>query len=113
MDKQRLMDIYSQKAMMLGGLKIGGDMEELYGGVKKQKPRAKKNGIKHVMVGGVETKRVAKDRPPRGARSDASKKAAQENPWIKHVKKYAADHNVSYRDALKMPAVKESYKKKN
>jgi len=31
------------------------------------------------------------------------------NPWISHVKQYAADHNVSYREAMK--SAKASYKK--
>lgn len=34
------------------------------------------------------------------------------NPWIKHVKEFALKHNISYRDALKNPQCKASYKKK-
>jgi hypothetical protein len=34
------------------------------------------------------------------------------NAWIAHVKMYAAKHKMSYRDALKNPACKNSYKKK-
>ena len=33
------------------------------------------------------------------------------NKWIMHVKDYAKKHNMSYRDALKNPACKASYKK--
>jgi hypothetical protein len=29
------------------------------------------------------------------------------NPWVSHVKKYALDHNLSYKDALK--EAKDSY----
>jgi hypothetical protein len=34
------------------------------------------------------------------------------NPWIAHVKSWAKAHGKSYRDALKMPACKNAYKKK-
>ena len=34
------------------------------------------------------------------------------NPWIAHVKKYALAHKMNYRDALKNPSCKASYKKK-
>ena len=33
------------------------------------------------------------------------------NPWFAHVKAYAKAHNMSYRDALKNPGCKSSYKK--
>lgn len=33
------------------------------------------------------------------------------NPWIQHVKMYASKHGMSYRDALRSPACKSSYKK--
>lgn len=33
------------------------------------------------------------------------------NSWIQHVKQYAAKHKMSYRDALKHPGCKSSYKK--
>lgn len=33
------------------------------------------------------------------------------NPWITHVKKYASDHNMSYKDA--MVKAKSSYMKQN
>jgi hypothetical protein len=37
--------------------------------------------------------------------------ARKASPWIEHVKKFAADHKISYRDALRNPKCKESYKK--
>lgn len=33
------------------------------------------------------------------------------NKWIAHVKAYASKHGMSYRDALKDPKCKSSYKK--
>jgi hypothetical protein len=33
------------------------------------------------------------------------------NPWIQHVKAFAAKNNMSYSDALKSPACKAAYKK--
>lgn len=33
------------------------------------------------------------------------------NKWIQYVKDYAMKHKMSYRDALKHPACKASYKK--
>lgn len=33
------------------------------------------------------------------------------NKWIAHVKDYAMKHKMSYKDALKHPACKASYKK--
>jgi hypothetical protein len=33
------------------------------------------------------------------------------NPWIKHVKDFAAKHKMSYTAALKDPRCKSSYKK--
>lgn len=33
------------------------------------------------------------------------------NAWIMHVKDYAKKHGMSYRDALKHPGCKSSYKK--
>jgi hypothetical protein len=33
------------------------------------------------------------------------------NPWLAHVKQYAMKHKMSYRDALKDPKTKASYKK--
>lgn len=44
-----------------------------------------------------------------GAKSGGAKRAV--SPWISHVKQYAASHNMSYRDALKDPGCKASYKK--
>jgi hypothetical protein len=32
------------------------------------------------------------------------------NPWISHVKKFAAKHNLKYNEALKDPRCKASYK---
>ena len=32
------------------------------------------------------------------------------NAWIHHVKKYAKEHNMEYRDALKDPKCRTSYK---
>jgi hypothetical protein len=32
------------------------------------------------------------------------------NPWIKHVKKYAKDHGLTYAEALKSPRARSSYK---
>ena len=34
------------------------------------------------------------------------------NPWIAHVKAFAKSKGVSYRNALKMPECRSSYKKK-
>ena len=34
------------------------------------------------------------------------------NPWISHVKAWAAKHKVSYSDALKDAKCKAAYKKK-
>ena len=31
------------------------------------------------------------------------------NPWIKHVKKYASDHNISYGCAISHPDCKNTY----
>ena len=33
------------------------------------------------------------------------------NPWIAHVKAYAAKHKMSYMAAMKSPACKSAYKK--
>jgi len=33
------------------------------------------------------------------------------NPWITHCKQYASKHKMSYRDAIKDPKCKASYKK--
>jgi len=44
-----------------------------------------------------------------GAKSGGAKRAV--SPWILHVKEYAAKHNKTYRDALKDPGCKASYKK--
>ena len=33
------------------------------------------------------------------------------NPWIQHVKSFAKQHGINYRDALKHPNVKSSYQK--
>lgn len=33
------------------------------------------------------------------------------NPWIAHVKSWAKQHSMSYRDALKHPGCKSAYKK--
>ncbi len=33
------------------------------------------------------------------------------NPWITHVKAYAAKNNMSYSEALKSSACKSAYKK--
>lgn len=33
------------------------------------------------------------------------------NPWIAHLKAYAKKHNMSYREAMKDPKCKASYKK--
>lgn len=35
--------------------------------------------------------------------------SAAQNPWIAHVKKFAAQHGISYREALRNPACKASY----
>ncbi len=34
---------------------------------------------------------------------------ARKNPWVSHVKQYAADHNMTYGGAMKDPKCKESY----
>ena len=34
------------------------------------------------------------------------------NPWITHVKKYAAEHNIAYACAIAKPECKNSYTKK-
>ena len=33
------------------------------------------------------------------------------NKWIAHVRQFASKHKMSYRDALKHPSCKSSYKK--
>tara|TARA_R110002126_G_scaffold31387_2_gene101116 strand:- start:1506 stop:1694 length:189 start_codon:yes stop_codon:yes gene_type:complete len=38
------------------------------------------------------------------------KEKAKQNPWIKHVKAYAAKHKISYAEAISKS--KSSYKKK-
>ena len=38
------------------------------------------------------------------------KAKAKQNPWIKHVKAYAAKHKISYGDAISK--ARSSYKKK-
>lgn len=43
----------------------------------------------------------------KGSKS-GNKKAS---PWIAHVKKYASDHGLNYREALMSPGCKSSYKK--
>jgi len=40
-----------------------------------------------------------------------SKGKAPTNPWITHVKTYALNNKINYRDALKDPKCKQSYKK--
>lgn len=124
MDKKRLMDIYSQKAMMLGGLRIGGsagcgssDMGEIFGGarrrnIKKRAPRkGKKQAMKKVVVGGAQTQRVAAAKPPRGMRSPAAKLAAAQSPWVQHVKMFAAQNGLTYPEALRHPQCKASYRR--
>lgn len=44
-------------------------------------------------------------------RSAASKKAAEKNPWIEHVKMMAKKMNLSYKDAISNKKVKQSYRK--
>ena len=45
----------------------------------------------------------------KGKRKTNGKKPA--NPWITHVKKFAKEQGINYREALKHPGVKSSYKK--
>ena len=49
-------------------------------------------------------------RPKTKKKVEVVKQPKQQLTWVEHVKKYAKDHNVSYRDALK--AAKSSYVKK-
>ena len=41
----------------------------------------------------------------------STRKRGTGNPWIAHVKQYAASHGVNYREALKDPKCKAAYKK--
>jgi hypothetical protein len=45
-----------------------------------------------------------------GGGSLKQKAKAKQNPWIKHVKAYAAKHKISYGEAISKS--KSSYKKK-
>jgi hypothetical protein len=38
-------------------------------------------------------------------------KRVNKNPWVSHVSTYAKKHNISYFQALKLPAVREAYRK--
>lgn len=45
----------------------------------------------------------------KGKKKTKGKKPA--NPWITHVKNFAKQEGINYREALKHPGVKSSYKK--
>ena len=74
---------------LVGGM-LGGD------GGKRQMPSMSVSGGSHSggSVSGGSAKQKAK---------------AKSNPWIKHVKAYAKQHNISYGDAISK--AKASYKK--
>lgn len=42
-------------------------------------------------------------------KSPAKVAAARQNPWIAHVKQYAADHGLTYSEALHSPDVRVGY----
>jgi hypothetical protein len=58
----------------------------------------------NVMLGGD-----GKTNDPKGG-SMKQKQKAKENPWIKHVKAYAAKHKITYAEAISK--AKSSYTKK-
>lgn len=47
---------------------------------------------------------------PKHKKAAGTRAAAAQNPWIAHVKKFAAQHGISYREALRSPACKSSYR---
>jgi hypothetical protein len=56
-------------------------------------------------------KQLGLGRPKKSHKKAAgTRAAAAQNPWIAHVKKFAAQHGISYREALRNPACKSSYK---
>ncbi len=60
--------------------------------------------------GGSTTKKKAKSKA--SSKSKSKSKSKSGNPWIAHLKKWAKNHGISYRDALQCPAAKAAYKKK-
>lgn len=75
---RKLRSMYEKVVKVKGGCNGGG----VTGGARKRKVGAKKV-----------VKRVVK--------KVGMKKAAKKNPWIAHVKKYAASHGLTYGEALK------------
>lgn len=70
------------------GVMVGGKMYDAKVGrmAAVLKPRAMLGPLSSVIVGG----RTKKRKPQRGVKSD----------WIAHVKKYAKDHGVTYKEAM-------------
>ena len=69
-----------------------------------------KGGVQELQAGGKRRRgRKGTRKGSRKARKGSKKRTA--GKWIGHVKKFAKDNNMSFKDAMSSSACKSSYKK--
>ena len=100
MSQERYREIYEEKARMNGGLRIGG----CEGGASKYKRKCVKESKKHPSG----KLRCDKYGYVKGG-SKKNVQAAAHNPWVMFLKEYAAEHRISYAEALQDPNAQRLY----
>lgn len=121
---QRILDILNQKILMGAGNYAGKKKKMIkhkragvYAGVYAGEDMGcgrKRKAIKHKRRAGVYA--GEDDESVFAGRKKKAKKMVKKDkkvtsPWIKHVKKYAKEHNITYGEAMKK--ARASYKKLN